>query len=420
LQETEKTLSAARIAANMPISSSQDVESLEQENRRLKVMLRQNKEQSLHMRSRMQRLESELKKRDKQIEVLLTSKKHANRSPVPLSLEVRKIRRQQERCTTIKSLQNELAMLRCKTKSSDDQQTCKKLAEPTPSALAELTRQRDEYLAEAVRLRSALEYHTFKLQEVDGSQTRSMVTSHVTEPLDTPSMTEAIQQAKDSPLSISTTSVDARALAPSTVGRETCVDTSNTRDTSPSEVDEGDAVPSHTSIHDGNVVEPTFHQTLQPNRFSPTPVRPQRIFRDSIASSKPPVAEGTKLGSISETKEGIEEEMAESDGESNEADEEHEKEEGNQIGQRGTVNRDEEGASSFAPGTEDEEAAACLSSCSAYLSQLSLPNVGSSTSQESRNPQHGNAEDNSLGMMATISLGEEVEEAWREEKQGEL
>jgi hypothetical protein len=419
LQETEKTLSAARIAANMPISSSQDVESLEQENRRLKVMLRQNKEQSLHMRSRVQRLESELKKRDKQIEVLLTSKKHANRSPVPLSLEVRKIRRQQERCTTIKSLQNELAMLRCKTKSSD-QQTCKKLAEPTPSALAELTRQRDEYLAEAVRLRSALEYHTLELQKVDGSQTRSMVTSHVTEPLDTPSMTEAIQQAKDSPLSISTTSVDTHALAPSTAGRDACVDTYNTRDTSPSEVDEGDAVPPHTSINDGNVAEPTFHQTLQPNRFSPTPVRPQRIFRDSIASSKPPVAEGTKLGSISETKEGIEEEMAESDGESNEADEEHEKEEGNQIEQGGTVNRDEEGASSFAPGKEDEEAAACLSSCSAYLSQLSLPNVESSTSQESRNPQHRNAEDNSLGMMATISLGEDVEEAWREEKQGEL
>lgn len=435
------------------ISRLQDIESLQHENRRLKLGLRQSKEKALLLQTKNQRLEAEMKRRDRHIDVLLTStKKPAALVSTPLRQEVHKIRQHQERSTAIKSLQQELVSLRSTVTSLKE-----KTKSPKAQTLAELTAERDEYLSEVMYLRDVLQ----EISAAKGKRTEAMGTTTtclVVPPVTGLSAGATVAEREESTTTAAmampevlaeltgpatTTSTPSEVVPiPSTSSapeeKESAAAPTTTITTAPptnEEMERGIPQPS-PSLSSSSLPSsssssriPKYHHSSQS-----LPVRPQHMFRDSLVFFKPPYLEGSRLGSISEDENDREEGEGEAVVpavlvEKGEEGEEEKREEGREEGdaqrvlERGVVTSKEEGLvvvkeNEQTGEEEQEEEGACLSTCSLYLSQLSP--LGQQPDQSAEEEREGEEVSFEGSMQQTINMMpmEEVEEG-KEEKEEE-
>lgn len=414
-----------------------DFESLRHENRRLKLGLRQSREKTLLLQTKTQRLEAEVKRRDRHIEVLLTNnKKPAALMSTPLRQEVHKIRQHQERSTAIKSLQQELVTLRSTVTSLKE-----KMRSPRAKTLVELTAERDEYLAEVMYLRDALqEITSAEVEKVEAAATRGQVVPLVTsspaaatEAEKKASMITAAEMVPRKPKAMTISEpYDSSALA-----EEGCA--------APLAATTTPAPPTNETMERGILQPPplnsssslpfsssSIHPPKYGSSFQSLPVRPQQIFRDSIVFPKPTHLEGTKLNSISEHGHDTEDREGETvtpvllEEEGQKEQEEDQREEAKDVG--GSAQTVTSSVTSNVDGLAmvkengQEEGGACLSSCSLYLSQLSLLGVlldqspgeeGRETLEESRQQEPR--------LMTTFDMVpmEEVEEGVEKKKEEE-
>lgn len=128
-----------------------DLESLQEENLKLKTQLHQLQKECHVQKTKIVRLENEIKKGEKHIDLLLQ-----NQYAVVSSPEAEKIRMNQERNKMVKGFHQEINDLKLLLAERD-----KKLKDLSSSqkatALMHLTAERDEYLAEVVRLREVVQ-----------------------------------------------------------------------------------------------------------------------------------------------------------------------------------------------------------------------------------------------------------------------
>lgn len=443
------------------LSRLQDFETLQHENRRLKLGLRQSKEKALLLQTKNQRLEAEMRRRDRHIEVLLTStKKPAGLVSTPLRQEVHKIRQHQERSTAIKSLQQELVTLRSTVTSLKE-----KTRSPKAQTLAELTAERDEYLAEVMYLRDVLQEIT--AAEAERSEaaatisTMSLVVSAVTGP--PAAATVADKEESMTPAVVVVPEVPAELTGPATTtsmpndvtpilstssalaeegGAAATTATNTTVPPTNEEMERGIPQPSSllSSSSSPSSLPSSSSSSRIPKYHPPSqslPVRPQHMYRDSLVLFKPPHLEGTKLGSISEDVNDREEGEGEvvkpvlEEEEGQEEQEEVKKEGGAQVLlEEGVITSNEEGLVMVKENEqeeeEQEEEGACLSTCSLYLSQLSP--LGQHPDQGAEKEEDGGEEVTLEGsmqqvpaLMTTINMTpmEEVEEGKEEEEEEE-
>jgi len=354
----------------------------------------------------------------------------------PLRQEVHKIRQHQERSTAIKSLQQELVTLRSTVTSLKE-----KMRSPRAKTLVELTAERDEYLAEVMYLRDALqEITSAEVEKVEAAATRGQVVPLVTsspaaatEAEKKASMITAAEMVPRKPKAMTISEpYDSSALA-----EEGCA--------APLAATTTPAPPTNETMERGILQPPplnsssslpfsssSIHPPKYGSSFQSLPVRPQQIFRDSIVFPKPTHLEGTKLNSISEHGHDTEDREGETvtpvllEEEGQKEQEEDQREEAKDVG--GSAQTVTSSVTSNVDGLAmvkengQEEGGACLSSCSLYLSQLSLLGVlldqspgeeGRETLEESRQQEPR--------LMTTFDMVpmEEVEEGVEKKKEEE-
>eukprot|EP00624_Nannochloropsis_granulata_P007374 evm.model.NODE_7421_length_28612_cov_28.772577.5 len=415
----------ASTASKSDTSHIHDFESLRHENRRLKLGLRQSREKTLLLQTKTQRLEAEVKRRDRHIEVLLTNnKKPAALVSTPLRQEVHKIRQHQERSAAIKSLQQELTTLRSTVTSLKE-----KTRSPKAQTLAELMAERDEYLAEVMYLRDALQEITAtEAERTEAAATIGQVVPSVTS---SPAAATEAEKAKSMTTVAGVVPHMHIELAATTTSEPYDVSTTLSPSSAPAE--EGGAAalratttpapPTNEKMERG-ILQPSplrsssslpsssssVHIPKYSSSSQSLPVRPQQMIRDSIVFSKPIHLEGTKLGSISEDENDMEDgegetvtpvllEEEEEDEEEEEKREEAKEEEGGAqtLTEERFVTSNVDGLVMVKENEQEknelEEEGACLSTCSLYLSQLSSLSVppgqapgeeGQQTLEESR------------------------------------
>ena len=364
-----------------------------------------------------------------------------------------KIRQHQERSTAIKSLQQELVTLRSTVTSLKE-----KTRSPKAQTLAELTAERDEYLAEVMYLRDVLQEITAaEAERAEAMTTRSLVVTPVTGP---PAVaTVAEEEASTTPAAVVVPEVKPSELTGPATTTSMPNDVAPILSTSTALAEEGSAATTATSTTASPTNEEMERGILQPSPFLSSssslpssssssripkyhsssqslPVRPQHMFRDSLVFFKPPHLEGTKLGSISEDENDREEGEGEAvkpvlleEEEGQEEEEEGKKEGGTQVWlEEGVVTSNAEGLvmvkESEQEEEEREEEGACLSTCSLYLSQLSP--LGQQAGQgveeeEGKEVALEGSMQQAPGLMTTINIVpmEEVEEGKKGEEEQE-